>query len=223
MVSSAQLCVCYLSFNEAVECQCGCQMLSLHAVLSKDRWTNFKNIIWPLNTHPDGRIDIKSALNIFNNKSMKHKWLIFLDCELKHVEIEYWAYWTFFPLVVYNSGLCIWQSLHTGTRARTHLLASPVSTSSNLVESRWGTLRKVLSDPVDEELFGGLSCPAASCVVKIANVLRLILFHNCKGKCNKMISKKSVNLPSCSHEFMPCFSPKASSMFELLQPNLLHS
>lgn len=65
--------MCYLSFNQVVKCQCGCQMLSLHAVLSQDRWTNFKNIIWPVNTHPDGCKDIKSTLNIYNNKSIKHK------------------------------------------------------------------------------------------------------------------------------------------------------
>lgn len=80
--------------------------------------------------------------------------------------------------------------MKTRTQTHTHSLASPVSTSSNLVKSRRWTLGQVLSDPVDEELFGGLSCPAASCVVKIANVLWLILFHNCKGKWNKMISKK---------------------------------
>ena len=49
---------------------------------------------------------------------------------------------------------------------------------------RW-TFRKVLSDPVDEELLGRLSCPAASCVVKVTNVLGLIFFHNCKEKRNK--------------------------------------
>lgn len=43
----------YLSFNQGVEGQRGCQMLSLHVVLSQDRRTDFKNIIWPLNTHPD--------------------------------------------------------------------------------------------------------------------------------------------------------------------------
>lgn len=73
-------------------------------------------------------------------------------------------------------------------RRNTHLLASPVSTSSNLVKSWWRTLGQILSDPVNEKLFGRLSCPAASCVVKIANVLWLVLFHNCIGKCNNMVS-----------------------------------
>lgn len=45
--------VYYLSFNQGVEGQRGCQMLGLHAVLSQDRRTNFKNVVWPLNTHPD--------------------------------------------------------------------------------------------------------------------------------------------------------------------------
>ncbi len=51
---AAQIKLHYLSFNQVVECQRGSQMLSLHAVLSQDRWTNLKNIIWSLNTNPDG-------------------------------------------------------------------------------------------------------------------------------------------------------------------------
>lgn len=72
-----------------------------------------------------------------------------------------------------------------------HLPASPISTSGNFLESRWGTLGQILSDPVNEELFGGLSRPAACCVVKIANVLWLMLFHSWgMEKWNQMFCKR---------------------------------
>lgn len=63
-----------------------------------------------------------------------------------------------------------------------HSLALPVFPSSNLIEGRGRTLGQVLSDPVDQELLGRFSCPAASRVVKIANVLWLILFDDCRRK-----------------------------------------
>lgn len=68
-------CMHYLSFNHGVECQCGCQMLSLHAVLSQDRWANFKNIIWPLHTHPNGCKDISTINWYFCRVSGQLMWI----------------------------------------------------------------------------------------------------------------------------------------------------
>lgn len=45
----------YLAFDQVVECQCGCQMLGLHAVLSQDCWADFEYIICPLNAHSEQR------------------------------------------------------------------------------------------------------------------------------------------------------------------------
>lgn len=76
-------------------------------------------------------------------------------------------------------------------RVGTLLPASPISTGGNFLESRWRTLGQILSDPVNEELFGGLSRPAPCCVVKIANVLWLLFFHSCgTEKWNQMICKR---------------------------------
>lgn len=55
------------------------------------------------------------------------------------------------------------------------LLALPVSPSLNFLEGRRRAFRQVLPAPVDQELFGRLSRPAASRVVEITDVLRLLL------------------------------------------------
>lgn len=54
-------------------------------------------------------------------------------------------------------------------------LALPVSSRWNFLEGRRWALRQVLPAPVDQELFGRLSGPAATRVVEVAHVLRLIL------------------------------------------------
>lgn len=72
----------------------------------------------------------------------------------------------------------------------THLPASPISPSSNLLEGRRGTLGQILSDPVNEELLGGLPRPAARRVVEVANVLWLVLFHRWREKWNQMFCRR---------------------------------
>lgn len=44
----------YLSLDQSVECEGGCQMLGLHAVLSHNGGTYLQYIIYSLNAHSDG-------------------------------------------------------------------------------------------------------------------------------------------------------------------------
>lgn len=68
-----------------------------------------------------------------------------------------------------------------------HLLASPVSSSSNFIKRWWWTLWQVLADPVNEELFGRLSSPAAGGVVKVTDVLWFVLLYNCAVREHRFI------------------------------------